>query len=198
MLALKRVVNRSAVRAAFHREGVRVPRGFMDELEQTVYVTLRRGAAGQIKPEISVDNVPVAQRDTPLKEETEKRIEAGREKYFRNGPGYLKESLVRQALREAFGKKRIETVWVAYLTAVIGSKVSETANRRGAKANGVSPLSGIPVPGRIVGAFLKTKECRSRKMTLTDFFRNWQRLEFRQEWITRTKYRGEFLKRIER
>lgn len=155
MSALKRLVNRAAVREAFHAQGARVPRGFLDEVEQTVYVLLRRAAAGEIDPHIAVD-----------------------------GPcGFLKQSLLKDALRDAFGKPRVDTAWVAYVNTAVSSKISDASVRSGAKAGNGPKAHGIP--GRVVQAFLRSSE--SKSMTLSAFYRRWQDAAFRDEWTARTK-----------
>jgi len=157
--ALKRLVNHAAVREAFHGQGARVPRGFLDEVEQTVYVLLRRAAAGEIDPHIAVD-----------------------------GPcGFLKQSLLKDALREAFGKPRVDTAWVAHMNAVVSSKISDASVRSGAKAGNGPKAHGVP--GRIVQAFLRSPE--SKSMTLSTFYRRWQDAAFRDEWIARAGRRRE-------
>lgn len=182
--ALKRLVNRAAVREAFHSQGARVPRGFLEDVEQTVYVLLRRAAAGEIepRPDVELDVKDLNLEQLPLKRETLDRVEAGLKKFFGHG-GYLKQSVLKEALREALGKHRVETAWVAHLNAVVSRKVSEASFRSGARAG--SAPRGTGVPGCVIRTFLRSAE--SRTMTLSGFFRRWQDAGFREEWTARAE-----------
>lgn len=187
MMTLKKVVNRAAVREAFRRQGARIPRGFLAEVEQAVYVVLRRAAAGEIEPGPDVGVKGLNLDQLPLKRETLDRIEAGLGKFFGHG-GYLKQSVLKEALREALGKHRVETAWVAHLNAVVSMKVSEASVRSGARAGGAP---GVGVPGRVLRAFLRSPEAKT--ITVAGFYRRWQDAAFREEWIARAEYKGRFL-----
>lgn len=159
MIGMKKLVNRAAVREAFHRQGARVPRGFMEEVEQAVYVLLRRAAAKEIEPG---DDAAEAPAET-----------------------YLKESPLKEALREALGKSRVEAAWTARLNALITAKVTEASVRTGAKAGNGPAILGVP--GRVLRTFLRSPE--AKRTTFSEFHRRWQDEEFRQEWAKRAKYK---------
>lgn len=164
-MTLKRLVNRAAVREAFHRQGARIPRGFLAEVEREVYVVLRRAAAGGIEP-------------SPEPEPAEEL--------------YLKQSLLKEALREALGTRRVDTAWVGHLNAVVVSKVSGASVRSGAKAGAGPRTPGVP--GKILRAFLRSAD--SKTTSVSAFFRRWQDPGFRGEWIGRAKYKGRLLDEI--
>jgi len=168
MFAVQRLVNRSAVRQAFHGHDIRLPRNFFDDLDQTVYGTLRRISEGDVEVEAN-DEEP--ERD------------------------FVKESVVKEALRGALGKSRVESGWVAYLNGVVADKVADAIKEE--TAGLVRPA--IPVPSRILHHVLRTsrKEKDPRfaptgQFSVDRFFRLWQHPEFRQEWVEKSKYKGEF------
>lgn len=156
MLALKKVVNRAAVREAFRRQGTRVPPGFMDEVEQALYVLLRRAANEDLEPAAAPD--------------------AG-------GEVFLKQSLLKEAMKDSLGQRRVDAALVARVNAAVVSKVSEASVRSGARAGGVPPA--VPVPSRVLRAFIRSEE--SRSLTFTQFFRRWQDPGFRRAWTERAE-----------
>ena len=157
MVGQRHLVNRAAIREAFHAQDARLPRGFIEDVEQAVQVALRRMAAGEIEPY-----------------ETD---ELGEEIY-------VKKSTLKDALRDALGKTRIETSWVAHLNTLVVHKVTEAVTKRVAQTGGI-PVS--PMPSRVLRAFLRSEECRSGLLSIAGFHRNYQQEEYREEWETRTK-----------
>ena len=159
MIEAKRLVNRSAVRSAFHERGARVPRGFMEDLDVAVMVILRRMEAGDLAPEIEISGV--THDNGIVKPETLKRIEEARQKLA--AVSYLKESVLKEALRETLGQKRIEAAWVLCANAVIATKVGDAVGRSSARVPQAS------VPSSVLRAFLRSKE--SKTMTIDAFMR---------------------------
>jgi len=167
MTATRRLVNRSAVREAFHAQDERLPRGFFDELEQEVYTALRRIADGEVTPA----------EDAVLGEAV-----------------YVKRASLKEALRGALGKTRVENSWVAHLNAIVAAKVGQAVTKKVA-ASGVFQTTAA-VPGAVVRFLLTTQEHRSGVLPFQKFARRWLNPEFRAAWTERAKpwieknYRG--------
>lgn len=167
MLAVQRLVNRSAVRQAFHGQDIRLPRNFFDDLDQSVYQTIRRISEGEVEIEGSLDEDP--DRD------------------------FVKASVVKEAVRGALGKNRVASDWVAFLNGVVAKKVDEAIRQETAS---MVPAA-IAVPSPILRHVLKTSRkgkdprfAADGQFSVARFFRLWQRTEFRQEWVEKSKYKG--------
>lgn len=149
----KKMINQAAVREAFHLRGARVPQGFIEDLEVAVMVILRRAAAGDMDPEpLEPAVAPPGLVPTP------DRMRDFVEKYTTAGCVYLKESLVKEALREALGKNRIETAWVAHVNAIICCKVSDAVGRR------TSRSGPPPIPSSLLRLFMRSPEAKSMRI----------------------------------
>lgn len=163
MLAVQRLVNRSAVRQAFHGQDIRLPRNFFEDLDQSVYATLRRISEGEVEIEVKEEDQD-PDRD------------------------FVKTSVVKEAIRGALGKNRVASDWVAYLNGVIAAKVNEAIKQETAS---MIPAA-VPVPSPVLRFVLrscrKDKDARfapEGEFRVSRFFRLWQRPEFREEWNKR-------------
>jgi hypothetical protein len=168
MADIAKVINRTAVREAFHARGARVPQGFLEDLEIAVMVVLRRASAGGIDPGpvMNPAEAPPGASD---------REKALREKFMTGGCVYLKESLLKEALREALGKDRIETAWVAHVSTLICLKVNDAVGRR---ASGSTPA----VPSSLLRFFMRSLEAKTMRVDAflskckdPDFLGAWER-----------------------
>lgn len=146
----KKLVNRAAVREAFHRRGARTPRGFIEDLELAVQVVLRRAAAGDVEP--------AAEAQAPA-------------------DVYLKQTTIKEALREALGKDRIETAWVTHVNSVIFSKVAEAVGRSSARTP-----HATAVPSSVLRAFLRSPEAKA--MSVESFLGKCKDAAFLARWTT--------------
>jgi len=166
-MSLKKLVNRSAVKAAFHAKEARLPRGFIEALEHDLRVLLGRISDG------TYEASPPSEEETGL---------------------YIKVSCMKDALRLALDKPRVPDLWVSDLNRKVAEKVSEALVRSVAQGRGVD--AAISVPGRVARAFIRSKEHKGG-FTFSKFFLLWQHdRAFREEWVERAKYKGQFLKTL--
>lgn len=152
MTSLSRILNRSAVRAAFHGHGVRVPRGFLNLLEQELHGHVRRLASGELPPE--PDQAPP--------------------------PGsFVKMAVCKQALRQATGRLRVGDEGCLRLNRLMASRIDREARGQAARRPaGRSPA----VPSRAARFFLRSPECREQGWTLERFWRAWGDPAARAGW----------------
>jgi hypothetical protein len=98
MQTVKKLVKRSAVRAAFHGREARVPRGFFEDLEMDVQVAIRR-------------YLEEGEEALPIAEEAPEAL-------------LVRRSAVKDAIRQG-GRRRVDGGIVARLSAVVEAKVAK-------------------------------------------------------------------------
>lgn len=154
---VRRMLNGSAVRKAFHARGVRVPKGFLEELERDVFIAIRRWAD---KGELGMNSAETA-------------------------GSFVKVSSVKAEARSISGRLRVGGELIVALNGAVALRVSRVVERESSTGSVY-----YSVPSRVMRAFLLSKEHASG-LTCEQFFWRFQRPDVRQEWIGRSKWKGQ-------
>lgn len=153
----RKLVKRSAVRRAFHERNTRLPRGFFDEVKQTIMSVLRKIGQGEIEPDGNVMGERV----------------------------YIRRVALKKTLRAILGKKRVDESLVAHVNNAVADKVEMAVERRVTATP--DALKTFGVPSGVLRKFLRAKQVDPKLMhgslkSIEKFFRRWQNPTFRAEW----------------
>lgn len=115
LVGMKTLVNHAYVRRQFHEKGARVPRGFLNDLEDAVQVAIRHARDGKI----------VVDQDLKME-----------------GDAHVKIAPLMDVLQIALDKKHVRA-WLVHINALVAAKVAETVLRRQARS-AIPAAIGVP------------------------------------------------------